>query len=450
MRNTLYVTESYLNFSIECSREFNKLQTYSGNSDNRRVVINVVRPKDNRSCILINCWVSNAPDKPLTLVFTQKAGYTYKQRYYITYYFDKTEEVIRCENVGLCPHKEVDGGISNDAYLQTENIYHIDGYFSPKAAKKELRFLLKNNLIGKQHWDKDGNWGDICCLACHTKGSPYMPLSTPMYGKVFLKGSLWEKTLGKLGYKDAYNLEDEFSYGGLIYKKIPSNEWWETTYYNEKEWEAYKELYEPVKVDWVTAAEYEETVKAFKHIQFKPGDYSFEDDWKKSGSYWRDPAGNISNFGGKNPVIGSYERVYSPQIAEYNEKYASFKDMCKKETTAYRRISDGVIIKNLDTAETKSKKVYEKVFTLGYMNTPKRGSVDCPVCKAMHEISRSCNIYGFWRGRIIYPARFFFNFYKNPNVIKNKTAKVLSTVFKDKVFYGWKNGERVPRRRTEK
>lgn len=448
MKTKLTFDNNVINFSMECTKEFNKSQNFTLKNNGMSVILRAIRIKENgEDNVHITCWLGKYEDngdsekeiEPHKVIFNHVVDYIRNQRYYFTYYCSDENPLIECINVGLCPHKKVDGGISNDSYKESENIYRHNAYMSPKFARKELRYLRRNGLISKSYWDKLLHWGDIDCLACHIPGQSYMPLSTPASGRVIESGA-WTNTKTKfLDYKFSCNHNYNFVYRGYGYRKIPSKDWLMKTYYDEEEWNSYRSQFKPKNNTWQNVTEYNETQEKLSHIQYKPNKTeSFEDVWEKCGSYWRSPDGKVSNFNGKNPVIGAYERVYSPQMIQYTERYPDFKYMwesAKEDTKVeylYRRIADGKLLKESDGSKV------EKVFTLGYYSTPYPGSVECPVCKELYEISKSINIYGFWKTKVVYPIMFKIA----KKVICSDALRNLSIKYPNNSILGWKNGSR--------
>ena len=383
----------YISFYFTCSRKFNKLNTYTVEKEGKSVIINVLRPSDNPSIVMVTAWAGKSKEKE-TLIFVQYVPYLKGQHYHITYNFDKCKEVV--ENISI----HYDYEIVNDKFTWETEGYICKKFYPPKVAKNIINSLRKRHLISKTYWDRYMRQYDINCEACHLEGSSYNALSVPMYGKVLDA----EDTLRF----DARNL---FYYKGKHYAKIPSKSWSYPTFWNKKELAEVAKTYEPKGefLKWEDASTYEDFKGKFECRKDLP---DFEVAWEKCGKYWTDNNGNYENFGGHSPIIGAWKKVASIKYLEWLDEF-KFDKIWKENLTqeeidshgniyggAYRdkdRIDDWIIIAK-DTETDIPKKRLEKVVTRGWHNTPYPHSIDCPVCRDMYVVCMSTDSWmPFWR-----------------------------------------------------
>lgn len=331
----LYVDKDYLDFEFECNKSLNKLQTFTEKRNGVEATLNIVRLSNDKKSVMINAWSNKNSSGLSNLIFTQKVPYIKNQRYEIKYYFEKTSRVLRCDLMG-------DG----DNFVESESggfahprpeIYECKMFMNPKLAKKEYRYLHKHKLIGNNHWDNFDNWWNIVCNACHIKGELYQNLSCPSVGYVF-------KNINSIkSEKTSFVSDSFFVYKGITYIKIPDKECHKLTFWTKEDFEKLKPLYKPTEK---TFTDPETLDKALKN---------WEKDWDFDLLWERD--------------------LTQKDIDDNGNVYGGAWKTCNGE------IHPKDWGKHLD--------LDEKVVTKGWHTTIPEGSIPCPVCTMLYDISRA-------------------------------------------------------------
>lgn len=379
-----YLDKSRLHLTIECSDKFFKLVTRNKVYEDRSVIVNVIRPKDNRMVMTVTAWAGKVGDKE-TLIFRQTVPYCDKQRFDINYRFTDSDEVI---DFSVLEDE-------NRVEWSTDN-YKCVRHYNPLYAKKRYKYLRKNKLISKTFWSKYDYDYDILCEGCHVDKSSYKALSTPMDGRVIPLSE------DRVKYHPQKFI---MWYDNKPYLKIPSNLWSLPTFWNKQELKELAVEYEPKGEykTWEKLSEYESKSSCSSRKDFP----DFETAWEKCGKYWTDGKGNYKNFKGHSPTIGLWERVVSPNYLEWLDEY-DFKRLWEIELTqeeidghgnivggAYRSISrkDEYIIYSKENYKTCNKSDMEKVVTMGWHSTSYPHSIACPVCKEIHKICKASDCW---------------------------------------------------------
>jgi len=114
---------------------------------------------------------------------------------------------------------------------------------NPDLAKKEFKLLKEKKLISNTYWDDFINYYDINCLACHhSTSSTYECYSNPMLGRVReISRDIRFKNIKAESFNHCE--KDQFIYNGVLYGKIPSDDWYKFTFWNEEEYQEIKKVH---------------------------------------------------------------------------------------------------------------------------------------------------------------------------------------------------------------
>ena len=349
MRNktSIYLKNDYVEIELCNNSYFNKCRNIEKkNEKNKKALVQILRLNDNKKRVHINVWYW--PETTGILIASLEFTLENNQRQDIKINFPKEETwtpLYYLENISapnFCEEKQVLIDEKSTHYKtvleSVGNKEHIvaDVVTFPtiEDAKRQFKYIKKNNLVSKFHWDHFTNTYDCYCRACE------------VYGLHVSKDYYWQRSwvgnpdIGfvrplKYNYKPAKD-EKIFKYKTfdtpqLLYKPVEATEYEKLQFYNKEDFDEIIEVYGI--------------------------DESFEDLWKIKtnkedifenanirGGAWRD----LKN----GDIISNEDDVNNECLEKVNEKEATF----------------------------------EKVVTLGWHRTDPKNAVRCPVCEDLYEI----------------------------------------------------------------
>lgn len=292
------------------------------------------------------------------------------------------------------------------SFEKKSSYFTITKMMSPKIAKEEYKLLKRGNMIGKVHWDSY-DYFDICCHSCHHPNSPiYECLSSPSYGRVLIlrDDDLYDEDMPKY-----YNGEKLFYIKNKVYKKLEQEYWDILTWYNKKEYETFIETYKPTKITYFTEKDFNDLLKGLLEEKINTLLFrKFEDFWKYMCSdnrvdylYYDNKFNRYCSIIDESRSENDYDKVITLDWINFDRRYPQFETLWNIECTQDEIDNNGNIMgggwRNLETKEIIGRKIddildtskYEQVVTLGMHNSYYPKSIDCPICKRMHEISQS-------------------------------------------------------------
>lgn len=381
-----YCNKERVNITFTCNKSLKKHQQFDliSNDKSHKGVFTIVKPKDSDN-VSVNCWIDNE-EGISTLIFTAKVLYIPNHTYRMVYMFDKVDKVI-----------EYRSALSYSLY---------DKSLKSKESNVDVFYLYEDNtslpnynLTEDEFDDRFSDDSSKLIFYCKKYDSPKGIKKEIKYlKKNNLIKTVLDKDLGcysKLceachvpgsAYEDCshgrVSLDKteygSFTYKGKTYGKVPENQWHIQTYWNVTE-------YEKVRNKYKDCRDFNKTWPEFEDLWENQVDSE-----NKKVYLWRDSSGNISSFTKRSSlVIGAYERVV----------------------------------------------------TKGWVTTPKKDTIECPVCKRISELNSIRTLNSF---QLVKAYLYYFKYLvKHPYVIKNKILKKLSLKFKDKTFGKWKNGSRA-------
>lgn len=287
--------------------------------------------------ISINCYLQ---DKEVVLTAWKEGGFIFKvnlryvknQKYKIEYSFEKEPKEIRYYLTEL---------YTKEKKVFTKDNLTITQEMNPILAKKELKRLRKEGLVGETRWDSFIEFYDIPCYACHhTSSEIYEWVSNPSHGMVKRLSEIGKAVLDTCG-------ENQFIFDKTLYEKIPENQWFGKKYWNKEEYEKVaKHYYDHGLIETKDGIDR-------KHLAVYQKDWpKFKDAWINSGRLWRN-------------------RITREVMNELSSNFVP---------------SD----------------LMEQVTTKGWMIEPKLGSEPCPVCERLYN---AVSAYNGWYPHFLYFLR---------------------------------------------
>ena len=202
----LYVCKSFIDFSFVCNTSLNKSRFY----DEENVIVQITH-FDYNNTVNVLCWVDSV------LKFEQNVKYIKNQKYYITYYPSKDDNLQSLKiNIPKVLYNK-----------KGEIIYDCKMPIHPQDAKKLFNYIKNLGLVSKPYWDKIIDGYDWKCLGCNESW-----VSNPDIGyvrKIF----------------EAKQNSNFFWYKGKLYKPCEKHEYHRLTWYNEKEYNDLIKNYSP-------------------------------------------------------------------------------------------------------------------------------------------------------------------------------------------------------------
>lgn len=402
----VYVDDNRVDVSLKCNRHLKKLQQESNKLSENEAIVQAFL--FNKNIISVVAWYNRIK------IFEVRVPYRKGERYNIVYHLSGENKSISAISDSIISALDTDSlvkiGITDSGFIDHKENYYDSPFYIKKTisesiAKKEWKQLKKTGLVGKPHWDSWSSGYDCCCYACTTKGQARMALSVPSYGRLLpadVKSS---------------NSKDVFTYKGKAYKRIPNARFEIPTFWDINSFEERSRAHKPSleMVIWKNISEFESDYVNSSEIKnlenqglsqyvFK----TFDDLWSYSGKYWRDTDGNVSLYSHA-PVIGAYERVWSPQLLEWQLDWDFDKlwqiSLTQKEIDDYGNSVGGAWRDRNGNIHSKDwdkriESLDEKVVTKGWHSTPYPNSITCPVCEMLYTIANASSCWKPWYGRI--------------------------------------------------